>query len=122
MPIDALLSSPSPAGWFLYYCATPASFFKVSPTLKFRKPLFQCLTDHFSFYSFELHFRWIGHTRHSVEYTISCSVSEVQQPQVGLVFGWVTAWLSLVLYSFVLYIQVSRTQFLGGYPILGFSM
>jgi hypothetical protein len=37
---------------------------------------------------------------YSVECTRSRSISEVKQPQAGLVLGWVTAWESPVQYPF----------------------
>ena len=37
---------------------------------------------------------------YSVECTRSRSISEVKQPQAGLVLGWVTAWESPVPYPF----------------------
>ena len=37
---------------------------------------------------------------YSVECTRSRSISEVKQPQAGLVLRWVTAWESLVPYPF----------------------
>ena len=40
---------------------------------------------------------------YSVECTRSRSISEVKQPQAGLVLGWVTAWEYPVLYPFALF-------------------
>ena len=37
---------------------------------------------------------------YSVECTRSRSISEVKQPQAGLVLGWVTAWESPVPYPY----------------------
>ena len=39
---------------------------------------------------------------YSVECTRSRSISEVKQPQAGLVLGWVTAWEYPVSYPFIL--------------------
>ena len=56
---------------------------------------------------------------YSVEYTRSRSISEVKQPQAGLVLGWVTAWESPVPYPFKFFSRVLSYYLVMVFRILG---